>query len=190
MRPSARSHRDGYDSGHSSRSGSHDSEQRDSAGEDAADGGISASFPKHSSTSPDPRTSNLEEGSERTGADVPQPSIGSAAHHGEPSPGSVERQQLDSPRSAGARRSTRPTARTPATAPSARLTTCRRSSEGKRGPRRRHSDGRSASGLYSEKSLRPIEPRRGLSQQQSWRRRFSTGPKAQQTQELPRPRHP
>ena len=63
LRSSARSRPDGYDSDRSLRSGFHDSEQRDFARKEAADGGTSAGSPEHQSTSPEPRTNQLGEDS-------------------------------------------------------------------------------------------------------------------------------
>ena len=80
LRSSARSGRGGYDSVHTSRSGSHDSVQIDFAREEEADSGTSGGSPKHSSTSPEPRTSQMKEDSQQwTGTDAVLPSLNSAA---------------------------------------------------------------------------------------------------------------
>ena len=101
LRSSTRPRRGRYESDHSSCSESHDSKQRESPGTEAADGGNSEGWPKHSPTSREPRTAPLEEEpQQRTGTDAGLPSLGSEAHQRQPLTGSVERQRLVSPRSA------------------------------------------------------------------------------------------
>ena len=85
---------------------------------------------------------------------------------------------------------TRLTAGTPATTSRARQTRWRGRREPKSWLRRRRSRGGSASGIYSEQSLRPRAQRGRLSQQQPWRRKLCTEPNGQLRRELPRPRPP
>ena len=95
LQSSVRSPPGGYDSGRSLRSGSHDSEPKDSAGEEAVEGGIYAGSPKRSFTNPEPRTTQLEEDSQqRADMEAVVPFLGSAARQRQRqhSPGSTTRQ--------------------------------------------------------------------------------------------------